>query len=70
MVKYLTEDQAALHRIAEFYQRPLDPAQLPLDQFRPDLLPVENTPDFQPFTSRLPPELVLAHTGHCYEVRM
>jgi hypothetical protein len=34
------------------------------------LLLVENTPDFQPFTSRLPPELVLAHTGHYYEVRM
>jgi hypothetical protein len=69
VVKYLTGDQPARQRIAEFYQRPLDPAQLPLDQFRPDVLLVENTPAFQPFTSRLPPDLVLARTGDYYEIR-
>jgi hypothetical protein len=69
VVKYLTSDQGARQRIAEFYERPLDPAQLPLDEFRPDLLIVEDTPAFQPFTSRLPPELVLARTAHYYEVR-
>jgi hypothetical protein len=69
VVKYLTSDQPARQRIAEFYLRPLDPAQLPLDEFRPDVLIVENTPAFQPFTSRLPPELVLAHTDRYYEVR-
>ena len=70
VVKYLTEDQAGRQRIVEFYQRPFDPAQLPLDEFRPDLLLIEDTPAFQPFTSRLPPELVLAHTELYYEVRM
>jgi hypothetical protein len=69
VVKYFTGGQPALQRIAEFYQRPLDPAQLPLDEFRPDLLLVENTPAFLPFTSRLPPDLVLARTGDYYEVR-
>jgi hypothetical protein len=70
VVKYLTGGQPERQRIAEFYQRPLDPAQLPLDQFRPDLLLIEDTPAFQTFTSRLPPDLVLAHTaGHYYEVR-
>jgi hypothetical protein len=69
VVKYFTGDQGARQRIAEFYERPLDPAQLPLDEFRPDLLLVEDTPAFQPFTSRLPPELVLARTAHYYEVR-
>jgi len=39
-----------------------------LDQFRPDVLLVENTPAFQPFTSRLPPDLVLARTGDYYEI--
>jgi hypothetical protein len=69
VVRYFTGDQPALQRIAEFYQRPLDPAQLPLDEFRPDVLLVENTPAFQPFTSRLPPDLVLARTGDYYEIR-
>jgi hypothetical protein len=69
VVKYLTAGQAAQQRIAEFYERPLDPAQLPFDEFRPDLLLIEDTPAFQPFTSRLPPGLVLAHTEHYYEVR-
>ena len=71
MLRYFTGDQPALQRSAEFYQRPLDPAQLPLDEFRPDVLLVENTPAFQPFTSRLPPGLVLAHiAGRYYEVRV
>ena len=70
VVKYLTGDQAARQRIAEFYQRPFDPAQLPLEEFRPDFLLVENAPAFQFFISRLPPELVLAHTGQYYEVRI
>lgn len=69
VVKYFTGGQPALQRITEFYQRPLDPAQLLLDEFRPDLLLVENTPAFQPFTSRLPPDLVLARTRDYYEVR-
>jgi hypothetical protein len=70
VVKYLTGGQAARQRIAEFYERPLDPSQLPLDEFRPDLLLVENTPNFEPFNSRLPPDLVLAHTAYFYEIRM
>jgi hypothetical protein len=69
VLRYFTGDQPALQRSAEFYQRPLDPAQLPLDEFRPDVLLVENTPAFQPFTSRLPPDLVLARTGNYYEIR-
>jgi hypothetical protein len=69
VVRYFTGDQPALQRIAEFFYRPFDPAQLPLDEFRPDVLLVENTPAFQPFTSRLPPDLVLARTGDYYEIR-
>jgi hypothetical protein len=69
VVKYLSGDPSAYQRIVEFYQRPFDPAQLPLDEFRPDLLLIENTPAFRPFTSRLPAELVLANTGQYYEVR-
>jgi hypothetical protein len=69
VVKYLAGEPAANQRITEFFYRPFDPAQLPLDEFRPDVLLIENTPAFQPFTSRLPPDLVLAHTEHYYEVR-
>ena len=68
MVKYFTSDQAEHQRIAEFYERPID-LSLSLGEFRPDLLLVEDTPAFQSFTSHLPPQLVLAHTAHYYEVR-
>ena len=70
VVQYLAGNPAKYQRIVEFYQCPIDPAQLPLDEFRPDLLLVEDTPAFQPFTSRLPPELVVAHNGNYYEVRV
>jgi hypothetical protein len=69
VVKYFTGDQGAQQRVAEFYERPLDPAQLPLEEFRPDVLPIENTAAFQPFTSRLPSELVLTRNEHYYGVR-
>lgn len=70
VVKYLTSDQAALQRYVEFYQLPLDPTRLPLDEFRPEFLLIENAPAFQPFTSRLRRELVLAQTDYYFEVRM
>jgi hypothetical protein len=70
VVKYLSGGETAHQRITEFYRRPFNPAQIPLDEFRPDVLLIENTPEFQPLTSRLPPELVLAHNQHYYEVRV
>jgi hypothetical protein len=70
VVKYFTSGDSAHVAIAEFYLRTFDPSQLPLDSFHPSILLVENHPAFQNFTSRLRPELLVAHNHYFYEVRM
>jgi hypothetical protein len=70
VVKYLSDYHDARIRIAEFYNRPLAPAELPLDEFRPNILLIENCPQFHAFTDRLRPELLVAHDDNFYEVRM
>jgi hypothetical protein len=70
VVKYLTSGDSAHVAIAEFFLRMFDPSQLPLDSFHPSILLVENHPAFQNFTSRLRPELRVAHNDYFYEVSM
>ncbi len=70
VVKYLTSNAANPVRIEEFNQRALDPSLLPIKEFQPSILFIENTPAFMNVTSRLPPDLFLARTDRFYEVRI
>ena len=60
VVKLLTHNREDRVRIAEFYDRPLDPGQLPLNDFRPEVLLIENAPAFRDFAARFP---AAARTG-------
>jgi Dolichyl-phosphate-mannose-protein mannosyltransferase len=57
VVHFLTHRHRSRVKVVEFYGRPLDPAQIPLSEFRPDIMLLENgagDPSFDSFTSRLP----------------
>jgi hypothetical protein len=60
----LTHGQTARVGVVEFYGRPLDPAQLPMRELRPEVVLVEDAPAFRPFTARLPEQ-----TRTCREER-
>jgi hypothetical protein len=70
VVKYFTSGDSAHVGIAEFYRRRFDLSRLPVDTFHPSILLIENHPAFQDLTSRLPPELLVAHNDYFFEVRM
>jgi len=54
VVRYLIHGQTDRVRVAEFYERPLDPAQLPMNDFRPEVLLIENAPAFRAFAGQFP----------------
>jgi hypothetical protein len=64
VVNLLTHGQTARVGVVEFYGRPLDPAQLPMRELRPEVVLVEDAPAFRPFTARLPEQ-----TRTCREER-
>jgi hypothetical protein len=55
VLAYLTHDAPDRVRIVEFYERPLDPREIPLETFRPDVLLVEKRKTFARFIERFPP---------------
>ena len=69
VVKYLA-GEAGLLGIVEFYNRPFVPSELPLDNFRPTIVLIEDYPTFRSFTDRIRPELLVAHNAFFREVRM
>jgi hypothetical protein len=54
VLRLLTHGMEGRVKIAEFYQRPLNPGELPFNEFRPDVLLVENAPVFREFTAGVP----------------
>lgn len=64
VVNLLTHWQAERVGVVEFYGRPLDSAQLPMRELRPDVALVEEAPAFRPFVARLPEQ-----TRTCREKR-
>ena len=57
VVRLLTHGMEDRVKITEFYQRPLNPGELALNEFRPDVLLVENAPEFREFADRVPANL-------------
>jgi hypothetical protein len=55
VVRYLTHDQPGAVTVVEFYQRPLDPAAIPLAELRPDVLLIERAPGFSALSAAFPP---------------
>jgi hypothetical protein len=54
IVRYLTHLHVDQVRVAEFYFRPLDAGEIPLNEFRPEVLLVEKAPAFQNFSRQFP----------------
>jgi hypothetical protein len=61
VVQYLTEDQRENVRIAEFYFRPFDARELPLEGFEPEALLIEHAPAFEQLIRNLPPQWLRTH---------
>ncbi len=55
VVRYLTHDRANAATVIEFYQRPPDPAEIPLATPRPDVLLIERAPGFSILSAAFPP---------------
>jgi hypothetical protein len=69
VVQFLTHNETTQIRIAEFYQRPLNAAELPSD-FLPDSLLVEKSPAFAQFLARIRPELIIGNNPRFVQVRL
>lgn len=61
VVHYLTYDHTELVRVVEFFRRPPDPAMIPIGQFGPDVLLIENQPSFARLLSVFPAARRRAH---------
>lgn len=59
VVEYLTHDRKSLVRSLDFYERPIDPRQIPFNEFRPNDLLIENIPRFKVF--RFPSDWRIDH---------
>jgi hypothetical protein len=66
VVSYLTHRQLVRVKTVEFYQRMPNPAEIPLDEFRPDTLLVEDAPAFQSLIAQLPKEWPTAKGDRYY----
>jgi hypothetical protein len=56
VVNYLTYDRSGNIRVVEFYRRPLDAREIPLEDFHPQRFLVERNPRFARFTSSFRPK--------------
>ncbi len=55
VVNFLVHKESARVKVAEFYQRPVNPAEIPLKEFRPNILLIENNAAFNSFAASIPP---------------
>jgi hypothetical protein len=55
LVKFLTHEVTSLVRIIEFYQRPLNVAEIPVREYRPNVLLVQKNKVLAPFSAMFPP---------------
>jgi hypothetical protein len=69
VVNFLAYDQRARIKVIEFFTRPLDPSQIPFNEFQPDDLLIEKNDRFRPFTSRFPANWLVGHDALFDEVR-
>jgi hypothetical protein len=51
VVNFLTHKDQALVKVVEFYFRPLDPARIPVGEFRPDIMLIENNARFNSYVA-------------------
>ncbi len=56
VVRYLTYDASAAVRVVEVYRRALDPREVPVREFAPDILLVERAPAFARYAAVFPAE--------------
>jgi Dolichyl-phosphate-mannose-protein mannosyltransferase len=70
VVNYLTHDVADRTKTVEFYGRPIEPSQIPLDQFHPNALLIENNAAFNAFTAQFPREWLAGANDNFYYVRV
>jgi hypothetical protein len=68
-VNFLTHRHNDRVKIVEFYQRPLVEAELPVREFRPDLIVVERSPVFRAYTAGFPPLSRVAETDDFVAVK-
>jgi len=54
VVNYLTHRHSRNVKIVEFFARPFDPSKIPIAEFRPDVLLVQDDNKFCAFAARLP----------------
>jgi hypothetical protein len=55
VVNFLVHKAGGRVKVVEFYFRPLDPAQIPVKDFRPNVMLIENNAGFNSFASSFPP---------------
>jgi hypothetical protein len=69
VVNFLTHDHRDRVKVIEFFTRPLDPSQIPFNEFQPDELLVEKNDRFSTFTSKFAPEWFVGRDALFDEVR-
>lgn len=70
VVHYLTYRHAANVNIAEFFVRPFDPAVLPLNEFRPDVLLMQPSGKFRSLLARMRPEWRVGNDDRYFEFHL
>lgn len=70
VVRYLTHDVPESVRIVEFYQRAADPAELPLEEFEPGALLIENETSLRPLSLTFPRDRRSSADPRFDEIRM
>ncbi|HEY2380139.1 MAG TPA: hypothetical protein VGK48_03050 [Terriglobia bacterium] len=69
VVVFLTHDESRRVGIVEFYERPLDPSQIPLSTFQADDLLIEKNESFNWFAGRFPKEWRAGYEDGFYDIR-
>jgi hypothetical protein len=54
VVNFLVHEAGARVKVVEFFRRPLDPAQIPVNDFRPNSMLIENDAGFNSFATSFP----------------
>jgi hypothetical protein len=70
VVVYLAHEHAAAVRVVEFYGRPLEPREVPVAAFQPQVLLVERSPGFAAYAGTFPAERHVGAAAAYDEIRL